>query len=85
LLPGTTALGRLVAIVRSYCGDALDWDVNLVLAGDQVPSSVLGQDTRLGHTSWLGKRGGGGDADDLYLAQQDIFAANDGGAIPAAG
>lgn len=85
LLPGTPALGRLVAIVRNYCGDALDWDVNLVLAGEQVPSSVLGRETRLGQTSWLGMHGGGGDADDLYLAQQDIFAANDGGLSPAAG
>jgi hypothetical protein len=56
-----------------------------MVAGEQVPSSVLGRETRLGQTSWLGMHGGGGDADDLYLAQQDIFAANDGGPSPAAG
>ena len=78
LLPGSSALARLVAIVRNYCGDALDWDVNLVLAGAHVPASVLGGDTRLGQTSWLGLRTGRGDADDLCIVQGDIFAQNGG-------
>jgi type VI secretion system protein ImpH len=68
LLPGGGSLARLTAIVRGYAGDALDWDVNLVLRAAEVPQARLGGDTRLGQTSWLGARRGAGDADDLYLA-----------------
>lgn len=73
LLPGSASLARLEAIVRSYAGDMLDWDVNLVLRADEVPVSVLGQEgTRLGQTSWLGQRQTPGDADDLYLVPDCI-------------
>ena len=37
MLPGGTSLARLEAIVRNYVGDALDWDLNLVLKRDEVP------------------------------------------------
>lgn len=71
LLPGGPALTRMRAIVRSYIGDVLDWDVNLVLAGDQVPRASLGGTTQLGHTSWIGSRPDPDaerqDVDDLYL------------------
>lgn len=67
LLPGSAALERLTGIVRGYVGDALDWDVNLLLRGDHVPAAVLGRDTRLGQTSWMGARPPG-DAADLFLA-----------------
>lgn len=75
LLPGSGGLARLAAIVRNYVGDALDWDVNLVLRGDAVPAAVLGQDTRLGQTSWIGERPDGSDADDLYLTAVDAQRA----------
>lgn len=69
LLPGNGSLERLEAIVRSHIGDALDWDVNVVLSAQEVPRSVLGETTALGHTSWLGmRRADARDADDLYLA-----------------
>jgi type VI secretion system protein ImpH len=71
LLPGGRALSRLRSIVRSYVGDVLDWDVNLVLAGDEVPRASLGGSTRLGHTSWIRSRPDPDkdqpDAGDLYL------------------
>ncbi len=71
LLPGGEALKRLTAIVRNYAGYALDWDVNLILAGDEVPRASLGGTTRLGHTSWTGTRMDSDksreDAGDLYL------------------
>ncbi len=71
LLPGGESLGRLRAIVRTYIGDQLDWDVNLILAGDSVPRSQLGGMTRLGHTSWIRSRPDPDvdqpDVDDLYL------------------
>ncbi len=75
LLPGSGGLARLAAIVRNYVGDALDWDLNLVLSGDAVPVAVLGADTRLGQTSWIGGRPDGHDADDLYLTALDAQRA----------
>tara|TARA_R110002049_G_scaffold10127_3_gene50394 strand:- start:102463 stop:103488 length:1026 start_codon:yes stop_codon:yes gene_type:complete len=70
LLPGQPSMDRLAAVVRNYAGDALDYDVNLVLRGDEVPRAVLGQSTKLGQTSWIGTRKGSADADDLYLQPQ---------------
>jgi type VI secretion system protein ImpH len=70
LLPGGEAMARLRAIVRNHAGDALDWDVNLVLKAEEVPRALLGQDARLGHVGWIGKRGRETDADELYLAPQ---------------
>ncbi|MDT1062313.1 type VI secretion system baseplate subunit TssG [Paracoccus sp. CPCC 101403] len=72
LLPGTPALERLAAIVRNYCGLALDWDVVLVLRADQVPQTCLDGDTRLGLTSWLGARPSAADADDLHLSPPEM-------------
>ncbi len=67
LLPGGTSLARLRSIVRNYVGDALDWDVNLVLRRGDVPKAQLGQSIRLGQTSWIGELKSNTDADDLYL------------------
>ena len=71
LLPGGSSLGRLRSIVRNYVGDTLDWDINLILAGDEVPRASLGGATKLGHTSWIGSRQDmdetRADAEDLYL------------------
>ena len=67
ILPGEPSLKRLEAIVLNYMGDVLEWDVNLVLHADEVPKSVLGQTTRLGHTSWIGERKSQDDADELFL------------------
>ena len=67
LLPGGDALARLTAIVRGFVGDALDWDVNLVLSAEDVPAAQLNGNSRLGQTSWIGTRPAGQDAADLYL------------------
>ncbi len=67
LLPGGESLSRLRALVRNYVGDALDWDVNLVLRKEDVPRAKLGQTMRLGQTSWIGEFKSDQDADDLYL------------------
>lgn len=67
LLPGGGAVDRLRAVVRGHAGDALDWDVNLVLRAEEVPRAVLGQNLRLGHIGWIGSREGKGDAADLFL------------------
>jgi type VI secretion system protein ImpH len=72
MLPGSTSLARLEAVVRNYAGDALDWDVNLVLAGDEVPEAILGQNAVLGHTCWTGRRAPETDADDLFLFPREF-------------
>lgn len=70
LLPGGDSQQRLQSIVRNYVGDSLDWDVNLVLSGDEVPRASLGGTTRLGHTSWIRTRP---DADDMRPNAEDLF------------
>lgn len=47
------SLKRLVAIVRNYIGGELDWDVQLLLKKDEVPSFQLGKTGELGWTTWL--------------------------------
>lgn len=71
-LPGGESLARMAAIVRNYVGDTLDWDVNVILHGDQVPAAQLGADTRLGQTSWVGARTTDKDAADLFLQPQNF-------------
>lgn len=66
-LPGGDALPRLVAVVRNYLGDALEWELNLVLAPGEAPALRLGGGARLGWTSWLGRAASGRAADDLRL------------------
>lgn len=78
LLPGGTAGRRLVAILRGYLGDEFDWDVNLVLRADDVPAAMLGADTRLGQTAWVGGRPQGGDADDLFLSREALDTPSKG-------
>jgi type VI secretion system protein ImpH len=70
LLPGRPAMRRLAAVVRNHAGDALDWDVNLILRADQVPPAVLGRNTALGHVAWIGRRRSAADAGDLLITQQ---------------
>ena len=70
MLPGGDSQKRLEAIVRNYVGDTLDWDVNLILAGEEVPRAVLGGSTRLGHNSWTRVRD---DTDDTRPDAGDLF------------
>ncbi len=72
LLPGNPSMARLTSIVRNYVGDSLDWDVNIILKGDEVPQAILGKDTQLGQTSWIGERVTTADAEDLFLAPHSI-------------
>ena len=66
-LPGGAALDQLTAAVRNYVGDALDWDVNLVLAAKERPDTVMGQSFQLGEVSWIGDPKTEDDLDDLFL------------------
>jgi type VI secretion system protein ImpH len=71
-LPGGPSLARLVDWVRNYAGFEFDWEVQLVLARDEVPGIRLGQDGHLGWTTWLGARRAATDADDLILVPERI-------------
>jgi type VI secretion system protein ImpH len=70
LLPGGRGLARLVDWVRNYVGLEFDWEVQLVLASDEVPGIRLGGEGHLGWTAWLGARRASTDADDLTLAPE---------------
>jgi type VI secretion protein, VC_A0111 family len=54
LLPGGSRLRRLVALVRNYIGDSLNWDVRLHLEDRVTRPFALSRSARLGWTSWLG-------------------------------
>ncbi|PIE83141.1 MAG: type VI secretion system baseplate subunit TssG [Candidatus Contendobacter odensis] len=66
-LPGSDSLRRLVAWVRNYMGEELLWDVNLILRKDEVPPLKLGEESRLGWTTWLTSQPLAHDADNLKL------------------
>lgn len=57
LLPGGDSIRRLVVLVRSYAGDEKDWDLQLLILGNEVPVVELGKNGRLGWTSWLAPDG----------------------------
>lgn len=71
-LPGTGTLEGLASAVSLYLGDQYAWDLNLVLAADEVPDLKLGQRGRLGWTSWLKPRVSQEDADEPVL---DVIAS----------
>lgn len=69
-LPDGGSLGRVVDWVRNYVSFEFDWELQLVLARDEVPGVRLGREGRLGWTTWLGARRAATDADDLTLAPE---------------
>ncbi len=54
LLPGSSRLGRVKALVNHYVGSALAWDVCLRLDPRVKKPLRLGKDASLGWTTWLG-------------------------------
>ena len=84
LLPGGSSFHKLVPIVRNYAGDVLAWDVRFVLRRREVPDTRLGQQGRLGWTTWLKPRRSLRDAADLVLdAGADSVAQKIDGATKA--
>jgi type VI secretion system protein ImpH len=67
LLPVGGAFRRLYDWVRHYAGDHFAWDVQLVLARDEVPATQVGRAGRLGWTTWLKTQPFQHDAEDLVL------------------
>jgi type VI secretion system protein ImpH len=70
-LPPRERTRLLVALVRNYIGDEMDWKLALILREEEVPMVRLDGRYHLGWTTWLGNRPGGQDADDLVF---DAFA-----------
>jgi type VI secretion system protein ImpH len=68
MLPGGESMQRLVAWVRNYVGDALEWDVKLILKKEEIPPLKLGGDTRLGLSTWLASKKHPQDAEDLTVS-----------------
>jgi type VI secretion system protein ImpH len=69
-LPGGPSLERVVDWVRNYVGYEFDWQLQLVLAREEVPGIQLGREGQLGWTTWLGSRPSPTDADDLVLVPE---------------
>ncbi|MBV5311257.1 type VI secretion system baseplate subunit TssG [Chromatium okenii] len=67
LLPGGDSLPRVIAIVRNYLGDELDWDIQLILQREETPPLQLGIQGQLGWTTWLTSRTPAHDPADLQL------------------
>ena len=77
MLPGRGSLKRLAAIMRTYLGDVMDWELNLVLQEKETPRMQLGDTSGgLGLTSWTGERGPK-DAGDLILTPSEVAAWDD--------
>lgn len=67
LLPSSDSCARMAALVRTYVGDELNWEANLILERGEVPPLRLGGVSKLGWTTWLTTRKTAGNVDDLLL------------------
>ena len=74
-LPGGEALRKLVSWVRQYFHLELEWDVRLMLKADEVPRAQLSSTTRLGWTTWLGRRACSKPAADLTLDVERVVSS----------
>jgi type VI secretion system protein ImpH len=81
-LPGGGRFRQLVSWLRNYIGVELAWDARLVLAHASVPGAQLGSTSRLGWTTWVGRRRTPSDAGDLVL-DCERWAARVGPALDA--
>ncbi len=68
LLPDGESVRRLRSLVRYFVGDEKDWDVQVVVKKEEVPSIQLGEMGQLGWTSWLGKSASKKDSNDLIYS-----------------
>ncbi len=76
MLPGGTSLPKLAALVRTYAGDELHWDLRLILEEKVEEPFRLGQ-ARLSWTAWLG-RAADSRREDLVLDPQAEVAQSEG-------
>jgi type VI secretion system protein ImpH len=71
LLPDGPAFQRLRAWVLNYAGTQYFWDVQLVLAANEIPSLQLGGSARLGWTTWLTSEPPQKDSEEFILTPSD--------------
>lgn len=74
-LPGAIASRQLRDWVRQYVGLEYDWDLQLLLQRDAVPSARLAGQSRIGYGSWLGQRPSAEDAGDLLYDPERYWRA----------
>lgn len=55
LVPGSRGFAHLKAWIDSYVGMSFDWDVQLILKGEEIPDFTVDKKIRLGFTSWIKK------------------------------
>jgi len=67
MLPGTPSFTQLKAWVRNYVGDALGWELQLILKAPDVPAVRLGEAGRLGWTTWLKSQPFEHDVEDMVV------------------
>jgi len=72
MLPTGEPFQRLRDWIRLYTSGQYSWDVQLILAKEEVPEVVLGQSGRLGWTTWLKTEPFKRDAVDLVLRGEDL-------------
>ncbi len=70
--PRDVSLDSLVALVRGYVGDSLQWDAQLILRGDEAPPLGLGLQGHLGWTTWLLQDKLPHDSKDLTLDAMNV-------------
>jgi len=74
LLPSGTRFRVLAQLARFFVGQGLDFDVQLVLKAEDVPSCRLGdrgpRAPRLGWSTWLPRGAQAGDVDDTVLGRR---------------
>jgi type VI secretion system protein ImpH len=61
------SLDAMVAAVRTYVGDELDWDLQLILRREETPPVVLGEQGLLGWSTWMPQEMRLKDPDELVL------------------
>jgi type VI secretion system protein ImpH len=78
-LPDGVGFTEAVALVRWFLGPALDFEVQPILASDEVPGCLLGDDTfegpRLGWSSWLDMESPGSIARDAIFKEIELVRA----------
>jgi type VI secretion system protein ImpH len=77
-LPGGSAHEQLRALTRFFGNDQLDFEIQLVLARDEVPPCTLGGDDAglpLGWCTWIKTVPFGRDADETTFTLSDVGAS----------
>ncbi|MEO1881498.1 MAG: type VI secretion system baseplate subunit TssG [Methylococcales bacterium] len=72
LLPTGNKLESMRSFVRNYIGFEYNWDINLILKKEQVPTAQLGKYAQLGWTSWLEADKREREVNDLYLNMGEV-------------